>query len=415
MTTTRQNVPALRFPDFKTEWRFSFLGELGSLKNGINKDKNDFGHGFSFVNLLDVFGKTSISTKTKLGLVNVNQMELKNYNLLKGDVLFIRSSVKRSGVGETIVVSEDLPNAVYSGFLIRFRRSKPILDAGFMYYCFWIENFRKKLLSLSSTSANTNINQESLNTVKVSYPSTEEQQKIATFLSSVDTKIEQLNRKKALLSQYKKGMLQKLFSQEIRFKDERGKEYSEWEEVCMGDICRVQGGYAFKSINFLKQGIPIIRISNISNDNNFVNEEDLVFYKKLDNQQQFTIKSGDLLIAMSGATTGKSSIYNLPYDAYLNQRVGLFRAKKMLNYDFLTQFVFSNLFVKQLKSVLVAGAQPNISSKDIEKLLISLPRFQEQQKIAAFLSAIDRKIELVSEQLKQAQTFKKGLFQQMFI
>jgi len=86
-----------------------------------------------------------------------------------------------------------------------------------------------------------------------------------------------------------------------------------------------------------------------------------------------------------------------------------------INYRFLTQFVFSDLFSNQLKPILVAGAQPNISSKDIERLFISLPNLTEQQKIAGFLSTIDRKIELVAGQIEQACSFKQGLLQQMFI
>ena len=109
-----------------------------------------------------------------------------------------------------------------------------------------------------------------------------------------------------------------------------------------------------------------------SNTSNYMEMNDLVYYDELSNDNNFVIKKDDLLIAMSGATTGKVSIYNLEKKAYLNQRVGLFKAIKpsLINYSFLTQFVFSNFFSVQLTSLLVAGAQPNISSKDIESLKI---------------------------------------------
>ena len=97
-------------------WNVNELGNLGKFKNGINKGSEDFGHGSPFVNLMDVFGISSISEVEHLGLVNSNDAEKKVYDLKKGDVLFIRSSVKPSGVGLTTIVAKDLANSVYSGF-----------------------------------------------------------------------------------------------------------------------------------------------------------------------------------------------------------------------------------------------------------------------------------------------------------
>lgn len=210
--------------------------------------------------------------------------------------------------------------------------------------------------------------------------------------------------------------MQQLFSQQIRFKQDDGSKFPDWEEKRLGEVVKVQGGFAFKSEKFKQTGIPVIRISNISNNNNFIETENLVFYDTIKNDVNFTINKGDLLIAMSGATTGKSSIYNLNDKAYLNQRVGLFKRKsKSLCYAFLIQFVFSTMFKNQLKSLLVAGAQPNISSSDIESIKISLPEFEEQEKIAAFLNTIDQNLETLDSQIQSLRTWKKGLLQQMFV
>lgn len=101
-------------------WKLKSLNDLGDFKNGINKDKNQFGYGSPFVNLMDIFGFKDLFPKT-FELVNVSESELRAFNLKKGDVLFVRSSVKPSGVGLTTLVQEDLPKTVYSGFIIRFR------------------------------------------------------------------------------------------------------------------------------------------------------------------------------------------------------------------------------------------------------------------------------------------------------
>ena len=107
MKDNKKLVPELRFPEFEGEWQVKKLGEIGQFKNGINKNKEDFGHGVPFINLMDVFGKASVSN-LNLSLVNANSKEVKLYNLVKGDVLFIRPSVKKSGVGETsLILSPD--------------------------------------------------------------------------------------------------------------------------------------------------------------------------------------------------------------------------------------------------------------------------------------------------------------------
>ncbi|MEI7999119.1 MAG: restriction endonuclease subunit S, partial [Candidatus Omnitrophota bacterium] len=192
------------------EWELKKMMEIGEFKNGINKGKEDFGFGFPFINLMDVFGKSTISD-LKLDLVNANEKELKLYELKKGDVLFIRSSVKKSGVGETSLVLEDLKNTVFSGFLIRFRDTKLGIDLGFKKYCFAVKKFRENLIALSTTSANTNINQESLNELVIPIPSLEEQTKIANFLSAIDEKINCCTDQISKTEQYKKGLLQKMF------------------------------------------------------------------------------------------------------------------------------------------------------------------------------------------------------------
>ncbi len=191
------------------EWEEKLLSEIGSFKNGLNKDKESFGFGYPFVNLMDVFGKQIIETEN-LGLVDATSKDLENYDLRKGDVLFIRSSVKAEGVGQTALVINDIEKVVYSGFLIRFRDSYG-LDLGFKKYCFMNNEFRLRLLAKSTTSANTNINQESLSALSIKVPCLEEQTKIANLLSAIDQKIEVVAQQIEQAKTWKKGLLQQMF------------------------------------------------------------------------------------------------------------------------------------------------------------------------------------------------------------
>jgi type I restriction enzyme S subunit len=194
------------FPD----WYEKCLDELGEFKNGFNADKSAFGDGVEFINLMDIFGKSEIK-KTSLDRVQISQQQLKQYKVQKGDTLFVRSSVKREGVGQSCLVNDDFEDTVYSGFIIRFRDKSSELIHLYKKYCFASLEFRQNLLSLATSSANTNINQESLSAIHLTYPCKEEQGKIVKFLTAIDEKIEAVAKAVDLTEQFKKGLLHKMF------------------------------------------------------------------------------------------------------------------------------------------------------------------------------------------------------------
>ena len=255
------------------------------------------------------------------------------------------------------------------------------------------------------------LNFDTVKNLKIPFPPLDEQEKIAKILSTwdeaINLTIDLIENKKQL----KKALMQNLLTAKIRFPEFQ----DEWQEDKLAKNVKIQCGYSFESKDFKKQGIPIIRISNISNTSIYMNMTDLVYFDEIQNEKKFLIKKNDLLIAMSGATAGKVSIYNLEQKAYLNQRVGLFRVTSplLVNYGFLTQFVFSNFFSKQLILLLSTSAQPNISSKDIENLKIKLPNLKEQQKIAEVLTTCDDEINLLNSKLENLKKQKQGLMQKL--
>jgi len=412
-------VPKLRFSEFSDEWEAGYLNEfIDSLDAGVS------------VNSTDRQAESNEKCILKTSCVSSGVFKLKENKVVLDDDEIQR--LKEPLQSNTIIISRmNTPALVGANAIVTYSMSNVFLPDRLWaakinknYSGKWLgilmssTKFRAALSARATgTSASMkNITKGDVLSLKITYPAKPEQQKIAAFLTAVDTKIEQLSNKKALLGEYKKGLMQQIFSQAIRFKADDGSDFPDWEEKKLGDVCKLQGGYAFKSAEFQKHGIPIIRISNISNNNDFIDNRNLVYYNEIKNSDKFIIKNGDLIVAMSGATTGKSSIYNLIEDAYLNQRVGLFKANNsLLDYGFLIQIVFSYIFATQLDSVLVAGAQPNVSSKDIEGFEISLPSKIEQNKIANFLSSIDSKIEQVGKQLDESKQFKKALLQQMFV
>ena len=168
---------------------------------------------------MDVFGVSSIRASDEFGLVNTNTEEQEAYNVRAGDVIFIRSSVKPSGVGLSAVVEQDLSRTVYSGFLIRFRDSGEI-GIGFKRHCFHEEGFRKRVMAASSVSANTNINQENLKRLSICLPPTRtEQDAIAEALDDTNVLIESLEKILTKKRQIKSGAIQELLTGDKRLTD----------------------------------------------------------------------------------------------------------------------------------------------------------------------------------------------------
>ena len=186
----------------------------------------------------------------------------------------------------------------------------------------------------------------------------------------------------------------------------------DWEVDEIGAFVKLQGGYSFKSDTFTYKGTYVIRISDINND--IIDLQDAVCVNTVV-PANFLVGYGDILIAMSGATTGKIGIYNNVNPSYLNQRVGKFSIyNEKLSRSFLAQFVKSNYFKYKINGMLEAGAQPNISGKQIESIILSYPQtVEEQQKIATVLTDLDDLIAELENVRDKKQAIKIGAMQEL--
>jgi type I restriction enzyme, S subunit len=190
-----------------------------------------------------------------------------------------------------------------------------------------------------------------------------------------------------------------------------------WKKEKLGNYIKLKGGFAFKSKDFIEKGYAaVLRISNIKN--NGVSLKDAVYISKeiYELSKGYLLQEGDLVIAMSGATTGKTGVIKENKKPLLmNQRVGLFeiKEKNKLSETFLAQYVQSDNFKNQVLINAIGGAQPNISGKQIEDVCINLPPLHEQHKIAEILTSVDGVIEKTKEIIGQSEKVKKGLMQQL--
>ena len=186
-----------------------------------------------------------------------------------------------------------------------------------------------------------------------------------------------------------------------------------WEMVKLSDVCDVLGGYAFKSENFKNEGIPLLRISNII-DGEVSFKEDCVCVEdsNLSILQRFKVIKGDILLALSGATTGKFGVYKLNDFSFLNQRVGLIRAKDKTDPKYLLYYL--NILKSQIEQIAQGAAQPNISTNEIGNLQIPLPPLPIQKRIAEILDAADALKRKDQELLKKYDELAQAIFIDMF-
>ena len=369
------------------DWDAVPLSRIGQFKNGINKGSEAFGHGSPFVNLMDVFGVSSIKSGDALGLVKTSEAEQKTYNLKHGDVIFIRSSVKPSGVGLTAVVEVDLPRTVYSGFLIRFR-DNDALDIGFKRHCFYSEKFRSKLIGASSVSANTNINQDNLRKLLIALPpNATEQRAIAAALSDVDALLAKLDQFIAKKRDLKQAAMQQLLTGQTRLPGFSGA----WEVKRLGEICTMKSGEGITS-------------ANIDDHSKFpcYGGNGLRGYTA-----RYTHDGPYALIGRQGALCG--NVVSVDGRFFASEHAVVVTPLKGTNIQWLA-VVLARMNLNQYSE---SSAQPGLS---VSKLLVmswAVPPLPEQTAIATVLSDMDAELAALEARRDKTRALKQGMMQEL--
>ncbi|MDI5899447.1 restriction endonuclease subunit S [Flavobacterium yafengii] len=405
-------VPQLRFSGFDGEWDEVKLGKLaeriGDGLHGTPKYSDDSDINFINGNNL-TNGKIEITEKTK-----------------KVDYAIFTKNDK--GLNEnTILIS--LNGTI--GNIAKYNNEKVMLgksvgyfnfkeNRNFYFHVFHTDKIQNFFISELTGSTIKNLSLKTLRETVFPFPPLPEQQKIASFLSAVDEKIQQLSRKKELLEQYKKGVMQQLFSGKLRFKDENGEDYPDWEEKKLGEIANVSklAGYEFtKHIVYEDKGeIIALRGLNIKKNKLDLNDVKYIDNSEFSKLSRSKLYIDDLMFTYVG-TIGEVALINENDKYYLAPNVSRIRVNTQIitpNY-ILQYFNVSKFRNNEIEKFISSSSQPALSMENVRKFKIQVPSLQEQQKIADFLSSIDSKLESVSEQLAQTQNFKKGLLQQMFV
>jgi type I restriction enzyme S subunit len=185
--------------------------------------------------------------------------------------------------------------------------------------------------------------------------------------------------------------------------------------VNLNSVCKILNGYAFKSEEYQRSGAPLIRISNF-NDGLVEFDENSIYVdsKFLDSKSEFIVRKGDILIALSGATTGKYGLYLHDFPSLLNQRIGLLKSTQSSQLESKYFYYYLNILKNEILNKAGGAAQPNISTKAIGELQIPLPPIEQQKKIAAILDAADTYRQLTKELIAKYDELTQSLFLDMF-
>ena len=412
MKALNNNIPKLRFNEFSKPWDEKKLGDIAGITKlaGYEFTKHVVysNHG-KIIALRALNIKSNSLVLDKVKYIDKSQLSmLKRSKLYIGDILFTYVGT----IGELAVISENdkyylAPNVA------RVRLSKQYLPY-FVSQSFQIPRVKiKEIFKYINSSSQPALSMGNIRKFIFFLPDVFEQQKIADFLSSVDARISQLTKKKLLLVKYKKGIMQKIFKQEIRFKDDNGNDFSDWQEKMLGEISEPVKRKTDKVIS---------KIMTISAGKGFLNQEDrfsqVIAGTSLKN---YTLLYKDELAYNRG--NSKSYTYGCIYK--LKEEMALipyvYRSFKLNNGNsaFYEQLFICKYLDCQLRRMISSSARMdgllNITEKAFYSVKVPQPCLHEQKKIAGFLGAIDRKIDLASTELGKAQEFKKGLLQQMFV
>ncbi len=408
----QKNIPQLRFPEFGGEWEYKLLDKVALRGSGHTPNKkfsSYYDGNIKWVSLAD-------SKKLDNGYIDDTTYKISDEGIKNSSaVLHPKESVllsRDAGVGKSAVMKDNM--AVSQHFIV-WKADEKSLNNWFLYYKLQILKGEFERIAIGSTIRTIGL--PYFKKLKIVIPSIQEQQKIATFLTAVDAKIEQLTKKKSLLEQYKKGAMQQIFSQEIRFKDNEGNDYPDWEEKRLADVLdehktRNLDNSAEEVFSVAKHRGVVNQIEHLgrsyaaddTSNYKVVFPNDLIYTKSPTSDYPFGIIKQNKLNRM-GVVSVLYAVFR-PQNSYLGLLLDAYFSSWQNTYNYLKPLVR-----KGAKNTMNIGNDEFLNGKKI-----NLPTSQkEQTKIANFLSAIDAKIELVNGQLEKTQEFKKGLLQKMFV
>jgi len=412
------NVPKLRFPNFNEEWTKCKLSDAGIQIIDGDRGKNyPNGNDFSsngyclFLNAKNVT-KNGFSFIEKSFVSKEKDSQLRKGKLQRFDIVL----TTRGSIGHISYYDLNIPfeNLRINSGMVLIRTNKEKVNSDYLYKFLNSNHTQKEIQIVAFGSAQPQLTVSEISKFFISFPSINEQTKIASFLTAVDDKIQALKKKKELLEQYKKGVMQQLFSQALRFKREDGTDYPEWEEKRLGEVFYSEKGVGISKSKIDENGAhQCILYGELYTKYNEVVKK---IYSRTNELEGTDSRIGDLLIPCSTTTTG-IDLANVTALNIENVKLGgditILRSDIKINNIFFAYYL-TNFKKEEIASYAQGSTIVHLYFSHIREMKIEHPCLEEQTKIANFLSAIDDKIAHCQQELAGMELWKKGLLQQMF-
>lgn len=405
MSKEKRLVPEIRFPEFDGEWKRVLLKDIFTIKKGVSLSKADLVDVGEpcvlYGELYTIYKEQVYNVVSRTNVVVPNDKRLQKY-----DILIPSSGETPEDIARSSCVHVD--NVIAGGDLNVLRGIKEIHPS---FYSYYISGKHKKGISrLSQGKTVVHLYPSALYSLELGRPEKKEQQKIATFLSLIDKKIELLEKKVELLEEAKRGLLQQIFSQEVRFKKDDGSSFEEWVSTSFNRIMDIN--------NVRNRDSSNTNVLSVSNKLGFISQLDMFNKKNVasDNISNYIIVKRDYF-AFNPARINVGSIARLKkYNSgIISPMYTCFKLKENTIDSFFEQYLLTDFFYRQLNQSLVGSVRQVLQTDSLLGFKIKLPLLNEQLKIADFLDKHDSMIDNAKNKLDKMNELKKGLLQKMFI
>lgn len=407
-------IPELRFPEFSGEWDRYTVKELFDFLKNYSYSRNQEGDGLyhhihygdihSYFNGF-VFEDTCIPSVTN----SSEHIELQNNDLVVAD-----ASEDYFDLGKTILIHNKGDRKVIAGLHTFALRPSEMIVPIYFYYFTKTSYYKKHMFRVGTGTSVFGVNKGSFGKLVVPTPNQQEQEKIGSFFFKLDKKIDLQRSYVEKLKDKKKGLMQRIFSKEVRFKDENGEDYPNWEKIVLGEVSDVRDGTHDSPKYIGSEGNMFITSKNLLS-NGKIDFEDVSYISDEDFNEinkRSKVEIGDILFGMIGTIGNPVLVLD---GNFAIKNVALIKEKNDLLNKYLVYFLDSEYIDRQFYILNTGGSQKFIGLGIIRELIIPIPSLPEQEKIASVLSKFDKKIELEEKLLEKYEKMKKGLMQKMFI
>ena len=403
----QSKVPRLRFPEFNGAWEENNLGSVSkNVMYGAGAAATEYDGTNGYIRITDIDDESRDFLDVKISSPEGEWDD--KYILKEGDLVFARTG---ASTGKCYKYKKPDGRLFFAGFLIKAGLDESYID--FVYQNTFRPSYWRWISVMSVRSGQPGINAEELKSYKFNAPKEVERKKISRLLISVDKKNSLLKQKHEQLVQYKKGIMQQLFSQQLRFKDDNGQGFPDWTKNRVdyyvertSDPIEVEKNESYRQIGIRSHGKGIFHKEQVTG-------------QELGDKRVFWVHPKALVLNIvfawehavaltSDREKGFVASHRFPMYVPKSNRVDL---------DFMALFFLRKRgkYLLGVASPGGAGRNKTLGQSNFAELKVTFPCLEEQKKIASFVNCIDQKINLAQQQIKQTQAYKQGLLQQMFV